>query len=369
VAFFSFKYKTGFLSSECMNDHDGNSRRTFLRQSLLLGASVVTALTPGFGSPKKRMVITVSGPRDAGTLRHVLTHEHILVDFVGAKDINPPRWNHAEVIDKVLPYLQEAKDAGCNTFVDCTPNYLGRDVTLLRELSEKSGLLIVTNTGYYGGSDHKFLPAHAFTETADQLANRWIEEWQNGIDETSIRPGFIKISVNPSRLSGISLKLINAAARTHLKTGLTIAAHTGPAVAAFEQIEVLKSYKIDPAAFIWVHAQNESDKNQFVKAVEEGAWVSLDGLREDNILDYVRLLQFLKKEQCLHRILVSHDAGWYDPGKPGGGEIRGYSTLFRKLIPALEQNDFVESEVLQLIQHNPANAFSKGVRKLKKKRV
>jgi phosphotriesterase-related protein len=167
----------------------------------------------------------------------------------------------------------------------------------------------------------------------------------------------------------MSLKLINAAARTHLKTGLTVASHTGPAVAALEQIEVLKTYKIDPASFIWVHAQNESDRNQFVKAVGEGAWVSLDGLRDDNVLEYADMLQFLKKQKCLHRTLVSHDAGWYDPAKPDGGEIRVYTTLFRKLIPALEQNEFTESEVLQLIQQNPANAFSTEIRKLKRKRV
>jgi Fe-S cluster assembly protein SufD len=159
-------------------------------------------------------------------MRNTLPHEHILVDFIGAEEINPPRWDREEVILKVLPYLEEARSAGCHTLIDCTPNYLGRDVGLLKILSEKTGLFILTNTGYYGGSDNKFLPAHAFTESADQLARRWIAEWLNGIDGTPIRPGFMKISVNPSHLSDVSLKLVQAAALTHLKTGLTIASHT-----------------------------------------------------------------------------------------------------------------------------------------------
>ena len=344
------------------------TRRKFLKSGALVAAAMIAPAKSALAVEKRREVITVTGAVDARALHNTLTHEHILVDFIGAENINPPRWNREQVIERILPYLEDAKSAGCQTFVDCTPNYLGRDVALLKLLSEKSGLLIVTNTGYYGGSDNKFLPAHAFTDTADQLAARWIAEWKNGIDGTSIRPGFMKISVNPSHLSEISIKLIYAAATAHLKTGLVIASHTGPAVPAFEQIEVLKLKKVDPSAFVWVHAQNETDHDQYVKAAKEGAWVSLDGLNDDNISLYVEMLQFLKKEKCLDKVLVSHDAGWYDPGKPDGGEIRGYTVLFRKLIPALEQEGFVESEILQLIQVNPADAFSTGVRKLRKKR-
>ena len=166
----------------------------------------------------------------------------------------------------------------------------------------------------------------------------------------------------------MSLKLIQAAALTHKKTGLTIASHTGPAQPAFEQIEVMKSNRIDPSAFIWVHAQNETSSDQYVKAAREGAWISLDGLRADNIIDYVDKLLRLKKEQALHRVLVSHDAGWYDPGQPDGGPFREYTVLFRKLIPALEQEGFTEADIVQLIVENPANAFAIGVRKRKKKR-
>ena len=344
------------------------SRRAFIKHGILLGAGMASALKSVAAADKKRQVMTVTGAIDATVMRLTLVHEHILVDFIGAEEINPPRWDREEVMKKALPYLEELKRAGCQTLVDCTPNYLGRDVVLLKQLSEKTGLFIVTNTGYYGGSDNKFLPPHAFTESAEQLSQRWVDEWQQGIDGTPIRPGFMKISVNPSHLSDISLKLIQAAALTHLKTGLTIASHTGPAIPAFEQMEVLKSNRIDPAAFIWVHAQNEADHNQYIKAAREGAWVSLDGLSEKNIQDYLEKLTHLKREKCLHRVLMSHDAGWYDPEKSDGGEFREFTVLFRKMIPAMEQEGFSEAEIMQIIQENPANALAMGVKKLKKKR-
>ena len=344
------------------------NRRTFLKSSLLFTSGMTAFLKSGMAADRKKQIMTVTGMVDSSAGRTTLPHEHILVDFIGAEEINPPRWDREAVVRKVLPYLQEAKDAGCHMLVDCTPNYLGRDVALLKRVSGESGLLIVTNTGYYGGSDEKYLPSHAFSETAEQLARRWINEWEKGIEGTPIRPGFMKISVNPSHLSDISLKLIQAAALTHRKTGLTIASHTGPAIPAFEQIEVLKTNKIDPVAFIWVHAQNESDNDQYVKAVREGAWVSLDGLRENNMEAYTGKLLHLKKEKCLHRVLLSHDAGWYDPGQPDGGNFREYTLLFRKMIPVLEQEGFVEAEILQLIQSNPAVAYTIGVKKLRKRR-
>lgn len=344
-----------------------HNRRSFLKQGLLAASTAMMGSTGALASPKRRQVMTVSGMIDVSSMRLTLVHEHILVDFIGAEEVNPPRWDREQVMEKVLPFLEEARNAGCQTFVDCTPNYLGRDVGLLKQLSEKTGLSIITNTGYYGGSNHKFLPAHAFTETAEQLSKRWILEWQKGIDGTPVKPGFIKTSVNPEHLSDVSLKLIQAAALTHLKTGLTIASHTGPAIPAFEQIEVLKSNKINPAAFIWVHAQSEEDPQQYVKAAREGAWVSLDGLRNTNVSDYLSKLLLLKREKCLHRVLISHDAGWYDPEKPDGGEFVPYTALFRQMIPAMEQEGFNETEILQLIQGNPANAFTIGVKKLKRK--
>lgn len=331
--------------------------------SAFRGKSALQSKTP--------IIMTVRGPIDPAAMGNTLIHEHVLVDFIGAKMISSERWNKDEVMDKVLPYIDEVKLAGCNTLVECTPNYLGRDVSLLEKLSSTAGINILTNTGYYGGSDNKFLPDHAFTETADALANRWINEWKFGIDKTGIKPGFIKTSVNPGPLSDISKKLIRAAAITHLKTGLTIASHTGPAVAAFEQIEILKKEKISPSAFIWVHAQMETDQSMYVKAAKEGAWVSLDGLNdedgEEGVNAYAERLEFLKKEKCLDRVLVSHDAGWYEPGKPGGGNFRGYTTLFKKLIPELKKRGFTDVEIKNLIQLNPKNAFTVAVRRLKSK--
>lgn len=310
------------------------------------------------------IIMTVNGPVSAREMGITLVHEHILVDFIGADSINDSRWNRSEVIKKSLPFLKQIKELGCKSFVECTPAYLGRNPLLLRELSNSSGLNILTNTGYYGAGNNKYLPQHAFDETADQLADRWIKEWENGIDATGIRPGFIKIGVGSERLSDLHKKLVVAAARTHLKTGLTIASHTGPAVPAFEQIEILHSEGVAPEAFIWVHAQVEKDFSNHVKAAKMGAWIGLDGLNDNNMEDYVRMIKNMKENNMLGKVLLSHDSGWYHPGEENGGEYRGYTTIFEKLIPLLKNENFSEKEIHQLLDSNPAGAFTIRIRKL-----
>ena len=140
------------------------SRRKFIIQSALTtaGSAVFTKIP----AQSNNRVMTVDGWMDADQLGFSLTHEHILVDFIGADKITPSRYDADEVFNTALPKLLAAKERGCKTLMECTPAYLGRDVKLLKRLSEASGLNILTNTGYYGAAGEKYLPAHAYTETA-----------------------------------------------------------------------------------------------------------------------------------------------------------------------------------------------------------
>ena len=304
------------------------------------------------------LVQTVRGSLPVSQMGTTLVHEHFLVDFIGADKISSDRWKREEVVQKVLPYLLEVKKFGVTTIFDCTPAFLGRDVLLQKELSEKSGLNILTNTGYYGAVGNKHLPQWAFTETAEQLAKRWINESENGIDSTLIKPGFIKISVEGEQLSDLHQKLVKAAALTHLQTGLTICSHTGKAPLAFAQIELLQKTGVHPSAFVWTHAQAETDLSLHIKAAKLGAWVSLDGIGWGNFGSYVQAIENLKSAGLLKKVLISHDAGWYKPGEKDGGAFTGFTNIFKELIPMLEKKGFSKEEIKQLLVHNPAEAFA-----------
>ena len=305
-------------------------------------------------------IMTVNGPIDADDLGFVLTHEHVLVDFIGAEQAGKHRYDEDEAFAAILPHLEQAKIHGCTSFVECTPSYLGKDPMLLKRLAAATGMHLLTNTGYYGAADDRYVPAHAYGETADQLAKRWVDEFNEGIDGTGVRPGFIKIGVDPQSLSAIDEKLVRSAARAHRQTGLTIMSHTSLATPAHEEITVLKEEGISPTAWIWTHAQNEADNEQHRRAAEQGAWIAFDGVsaNPEELARYLKHLLSMKEYGLLDRVLLSHDAGWYRPGEAMGGAFRPFVDLFETLLPALQERGFTDGELHLLTVENPRRAFA-----------
>jgi len=307
--------------------------------------------------------MTVSGPISPDSLGFTLPHEHVLVDFIGADKIDKGRYDPGDVVRVVLPYLKQVKDLGCKTFIECTPAYIGRDVKLLEKLSALSGLALVTNTGYYGAANDRFVPKHAFEESVDQLADRWTREWTDGIEGTRIRPGFIKTGVDGSRLSLIDTKLVRAAARTHLRTGLAIASHTGGGKVALEELEILRDEGVDGSAWIWVHAQTETDTEVHAKAAAQGAWLEFDGIGPASVEQHVNFVVDMQRRGLLDHVMVSQDAGWYRPGEPGGGAFRPFDTLFTQFLPVLKKAGLTEDDVRQITVKNPARAYTVEAKK------
>lgn len=334
------------------------SRRKFLGM-LALGGTLA-AFSGRATAARDKRVMTVKGPVAAGSLGRVLSHEHILVDFIGATDTGYHRWKREEVIRVVEPKLVAVREAGFQTLFECTPAYLGRDPRLLTELSDRTQLHIVTNTGYYGARENKFLPPHAFNASAEALSDEWIREWQNGIEDTGVRPGFIKIGLDQGPLSPMHRKLVRAAAMTHRATGLTIASHTGTAPGALEALDILDEEGVAADAFVWVHAQAEENIQHHITAAGRGCWISLDGIQDDNISEYVDRLVKIRTAGYLGKVLISQDAGWYSPGEKDGGSFRSYLSIAGKLLPVLGEKGFTDKEIAQLLHDNVVEAF--GIR-------
>lgn len=335
-------------------------RRRFLSLAASTGA---VALVRGAATraDRERFIQTVRGRIAVDHLGLTLPHEHVLVDFVGADAVSPARYDADEVFAAVLPHLKQAHAFGVRSLFECTPAFLARDPELLVRLSAASGIHLVTNTGLYGARQNKFLPRYAFDESAAQLAQRWIREARDGIDDTGVRPGFIKSGIDPDpKLSPAHRKLVESCARTHAETGLAIAIHTGRGPGA-EVIDTLVAHGVAPSAYVWVHAQHAPDDALFA-AADRGAWLSFDGINRQSLARHLHLCRELRARGHLERVLLSHDAGWFDPAKPGGGTFRPYDLLFTAFLPSLRENGFSDAEIERLTIANPAEAFAVGVR-------
>lgn len=335
-------------------------RRVFLQSIPALAAFAAVGAQAKEPSSATGEVMTVRGRIRAARMGVTLTHEHLLANFAphteGTKE--PEGYDRDAVAKIALPHLARIRELGCRTFIDATAVGLGRDVRLLRQLSEQSDLNILTATGNYAAFDYKFLPQYARDNPPDVLARRWIDEWTHGIDGTDVRPGFIKLGFNGRALSDVEKNLIRAGAIAHRETGLTIGAHTGRAVAAFEQLAILTGMGISPSSWIWIHAQNESDPRKHVEAAKEGAWISLDGISPESVDAHVAMVTNLRDHGLIGRALVSQDAGWYSVGEPEGGKFRPFDLLFTTFIPALRARGFTKDDIQTLLVRNPAKAFS-----------
>lgn len=340
------------------------NRRDFLKKSVVGGAAVWAGCATTYtAAPRLGDVMTVRGLVSPSEVGLTLPHEHVVVDFAPAGEQAMSEYSREDVLEVVLPHIRALREAGCSTLVDATPAFLGRDPFLLQALSAETGIHIITNTGYYGARDDIHVPEHAFSDSVDDIAAVWIGEWRDGIGSSGVRPGFIKIGVDPRSLSEMDAALITAAARTHLSSGLTIASHTEVREAVFEQIDILLGEGVHPSAWIWVHAQAEDDTSAHVQAARRGAWVEFDGIAPDTIDRHVELVQNMKRERLLRRVLISQDAGWYSVGEPGGGTFRTFTLLITRFLPALREAGFSDEEIRMLTVENPADAYRIRIRR------
>ncbi|WP_204378475.1 hypothetical protein [Agaribacterium haliotis] len=348
--------------------------KTQRRQRSFLAASLFWLLSPIVGAPllAQTNIQTISERVISQPGQIWLSHEHLLVDFRGPKGLssneaelaNKPYKSLQPVVASLLPFLLPLSDYKVSFFVDATPKYLGRNAALLQEIQRKTGLNVLTNTGLYGVQNNRFIPKDLHNKSAQALAELWIDEFKNGIDGSSVKPGFIKIGVDaplPNKnLNTLQQKLVEAAALCHQQTGLSIVSHTGPASALWPQLEILKKTKVEAKAFIWAHAYMEKNNNEYIKAAKQGVWISLDGLAWD-LNGHIEKLLFAKQAGILNRVLIAHDAGWYDPQKAKlkhPQSIKPYTSLFTKLIPALKNAGFSPREIQLLVSDNPAKAFA-----------
>lgn len=306
-----------------------------------------------------RQVMTVTGSVAPEALGTTLPHEHVASRF-GVPPEQRPTYDVAALFETVVPALERIQKLGCDTVACATAAYFGRDALILKQLAQRTGVQIITNTGYYGAADDRYVPEHAYDERAEELAARWLEEWRDGVNKTGIRPGFIKTAVDDPEgdapLSEIDRKLVRAAALTHRESGLPIAVHTGGNVAgARDELAILEEEGVAPEAWIWVHAQNVDDPSVLVDAAERGAWIELDNIEPDTVERHIQLVRRMKRRDLLGRVLLSHDGNTFPIEK---WSPRPYDTLFTDFIPALREAGFSGAEVRRLVAENPQRAFT-----------
>ena len=300
--------------------------------------------------------VTTQGAIAAEGLGIILPHEHIFTDLRGPTTPGYGQADPADVVRVMKPLLVEARLKGVGVLFECSSIGVGRNAPILARVSEESGLPVVVPTGVYGRDN--FAPPEHRSMSEDELTTLFVSEIRDGIEDTGIRAGFIKIATGSGALTALEEKFLRAAGRAASETGAAVASHSPRGSNASRQASILAS--IDPAVrFIWVHAQNESNRDLHRQLASLGTYIEFDNLGWNPGQDagLITAIQELLAAGYGDRILLSHDAGWYRPGVLNGGSQKGYTYLVETFIPKLRNAGVDDGTIRMITETNPIRAF------------
>src|SRR5438552_15035622 len=203
-------------------------------------------------------VQTVTGPCSPDALGTTLMHEHLLVGWPGweayaAED----RAQRRERVGRCVGQMQELHGLGVRTLLDPCPIDLGRDVELMAEVAERSRVRIVCATGLYKedlGAPASFKFRTQFGDAPAEMTDVFVHELSEGVGETGIRAGVIKVATGAHRITPYEELVLRAAARAHRATGAPITTHTDEGTMGAEQLDILTGESVPSDAIVVGHS-------------------------------------------------------------------------------------------------------------------
>lgn len=273
---------------------------------------------------------TVTGPIEGDTVGLALAHEHVFVDLLGPGHPDYRRVDWSKVQSVCVERLAEIRRQGVDLFVDVTALGIGRDAGFLREVSEATGVRIACATGMYKG----FVPPEWADATPEELAEVFIGDLTEGIDDTGIRAGVIKLATTETGASARETDVHRAGAMAAAATGAAIVLHSPHADVTRAVLTVLEAEGFDPARLMWAHA-HDSTLEENLELAARGVTISFDaiGVKDDEeMLDRVERLTAAGHGE---RIVVSTDTSvWINP--PEMAYERSIEHLLGMFLPAVE---------------------------------
>jgi phosphotriesterase-related protein len=308
-------------------------------------------------------VETVRGPVDVDALGTTLMHEHIFILQPEALQnwghaFGPSYWNEPERLDDAVTKLSAVRDAGIQTIVDPTVPGLGRYIPRIQELATRVDLNIVVATGVYAFLE---LPNFLGYRRVEAIADLFIREIREGIDDTGVKAAFLKCAIEHHGVIGDIPRILEAIALAAVETGKPVMVHTNAAArTGLAALETLTGHGVRPERIVIAHAGDSNDLGYLRAIADTGAWLGCDrfGIEHFNPLaDRITTLLALLGEGYGNRVHLSHDAACFLDfmvGDPAfAGEKPDYLLITNQVLPALRQAGVTEAQIDEMMIANP----------------
>jgi phosphotriesterase-related protein len=302
-------------------------------------------------------LITTLGPKSADELGLILPHEHVFVDL---RTPDKPGYGEAEIPDVIRlmkPELEKARAAGVTALVDCGPEGVGRRADILKAVSEAADFPLVVPTGVYR---EPWIPDWIHEADEDTLYEWMLGELTGEIGDTGVQAAWIKLSAGDEGITETETKVLRAAARAAKDVNAIIGSHTVKGRVVRDQLDIIESVGYTPERYIWIHAQNEQDFNLNLEIAQRGAWIEYDAIGREGADDFfLDRIKMMLEAGFGAQVMLSHDRGWYDPAKPGGGTPRPFTYLSETFIPKMRESGISDETITHLTEENPFRAFAR----------
>jgi phosphotriesterase-related protein len=331
------------------------TRRQFLMRTTAAAAFAAAsiALAQATNANAKGIVQTVLGPIDPSKLGFTLTHEHVgngSVKMCGSR---------ANCVAKAVDKLKEAKDAGVDTIVDVTTFDIGRVIRFREEISRKSGMQIVAATG-----QHMFAPESLNARSLAELTELFIREIEQGIDDTDIKAGVIKVAARSDAMTPVEEKVFRAAARASKATGIPIETHTNARRRGGEkQVEIFEAEGVSPTRVSLGHSDDTDDVSYLLGLARRGYTLGMDhifrGMASGEAVPWQKRAEYIKQlvdAGFVAQLFLSNDWVFGDLERE---QLNPDGMLFntRKTIPYLKQIGVSQRDIHVITVENPKRFF------------
>ena len=311
-------------------------------------------------------VRTVLGDIDPAALGVTYAHEHLVIDG-GRPVLMQPDFDLGDV-EAMTQEVAAAAALGLRSVVDAMPCDAGRSALKLADLSRRTGVNIVAPTGLH--HDRYYGPAHwSHRVSVDELADLFVADIAEGIDandyagpivhRTTIRAGVIKVAGSDGGLSSRDLRVFEAAAQAHRRTGAPILTHCEGGKGALEQVRALMDLGVAPGHIALSHVDKIVDRGYHRELLGSGAFGEYDGSFRwgEQPNGTLQLIAWAVEDGLDDRILLGMDAarrGYYrvHGGSPGlTWLLDGFSTV-------MAERGLGEDVRHRLFVDDPARAFA-----------
>lgn len=313
---------------------------------------------------------TANGRVDITALGKTLIHEHVLVGFPGwFLDRRQPAFQRQEAMLRAVDAFSQLKSYGVSTVVDPCPADLGRDVEFCAEVASRAGINLICAAGmYYEAAGLTYTFKH-MEESA--IADIFQAEIEDGIGDSGIRPGVVKIATGFGQVSDYEQKIVRAAARAAKRTGLPVLSHTEKCTCGHDQIDIVTGEGVEPYKFLVGHSDGTDDLEYQIGLAKRGVFVGFDRFGIETIVpDDTRMTNLLALIDAGYRdqLMMSHDyvACWLGgaPGVPPGVDLASImpnwrmTHIFETIIPELLRRGASQADLDFILHNNPKRFFS-----------